>query len=66
MEFLNRNFPDEAALSDLDPFVARLGRSRQEADNEIAALLHDQSKTGGNASLNDLNAAKEAISSLFG
>ena len=64
VEFFNRNFPDENALNELQPFTARISRSRDDTEAQIAQLLHDQSKIGPQ-SMQELQAAQEAIQLLF-
>ena len=64
MEFFNRNFPDENALNELQPFTDRISRSRDETESTIGQLLHDQSKIGPQ-SMMELQAAQEAIEFLF-
>ena len=64
VEFFNRNFPDENALNELQPFTDRISRSRDETESTIGQLLHDQSKIGPQ-SMMELQAAQEAIEFLF-
>ncbi|CAH0515126.1 unnamed protein product [Peronospora belbahrii] len=63
-EFINRNFPDEKSLSDINDFVSRLRGRMKELDDSLSQASQDQSLAAHQA-LVDLKKAKMATKQLF-
>lgn len=62
--YVNRMFPTEASLVELDPLVGTLRQKVARVDTEILAAVRAQSSSGGRAR-QDLGAAKATIEELF-
>ncbi|KAL4452083.1 hypothetical protein ABPG75_007745 [Micractinium tetrahymenae] len=62
--YVNRMFPTEASLVELDPLVGTLRQKVTRVDAEILAAVRAQSSSGGRAR-QDLGAAKATIEGLF-
>ena len=65
VDFINRLFPDEASLAQVDPLIERLRLRVRKVDDEILAAVRSQS-TGGARAKADLDQAKQAIVELSG
>ena len=65
VDFINRLFPDEASLAQVDPLIERLRLRVRRVDDEILAAVRSQS-TGGARAKADLDQAKQAIVELSG
>ncbi|OQR95008.1 vacuolar protein sorting-associated protein 53 [Achlya hypogyna] len=64
VEFVNRNFPDEQSLADIEPFVSRLNGRMKELDESLSHASQEQSLAAHQA-LADLKEAQQAVSQLY-
>ncbi|OQR90157.1 hypothetical protein THRCLA_22580, partial [Thraustotheca clavata] len=64
VEFINRNFPDEQSLADIEPFVSRLNGRMKELDENLSQASQEQSLAAHQA-LADLKEAQQAVSQLY-
>ncbi|KDO27726.1 hypothetical protein SPRG_07353 [Saprolegnia parasitica CBS 223.65] len=64
VEFINRNFPDESSLADIEPFVSRLNGRMKELDENLSHASQEQSLAAHQA-LADLKEAQKAVSQLY-
>ncbi|KAF0695311.1 Aste57867_13870 [Aphanomyces stellatus] len=64
VEFINRNFPDEQSLADIEPFVSRLNGRMKELDENLSQASQEQSLAAYQA-LADLKEAQQAVSQLY-
>jgi len=64
VDYINRQFPNEAALSGLDGFVERLKAQQKNIDEDIRHAIRRQAACGRRAR-NDLDEAKQAVGELF-
>jgi len=65
VDFINRLFPDEASLAQVDPLIDKLRLRVRRVDDEILTAVRSQS-TGGARAKADLDQAKDAILELSG
>ncbi|KAF4315011.1 hypothetical protein BBO99_00009666 [Phytophthora kernoviae] len=63
-EFINRNFPDEQSMGDINNFVSRLRVRMKELDDSLSQASQEQSLASHQA-LVDLKEAKMATQQLF-
>lgn len=64
VEYINKQFPNEASLSALDEFVAKLKAQQKHNDEDIRLAIRRQAATGRRAR-SDLDEAKSAVRELF-
>ncbi|ETV80861.1 hypothetical protein, variant 2 [Aphanomyces astaci] len=64
VEFINRNFPDEQSLADIEPFVSRLNGRMKELDENLSHASQEQSLAAYQA-LADLKEAQQAVTQLY-
>mmetsp|Transcript_26841 Transcript_26841/g.56887 ORF Transcript_26841/g.56887 Transcript_26841/m.56887 type:complete len:798 (-) Transcript_26841:48-2441(-) len=64
VEYINKQFPNEASLKGLDDFVQKLKARKQQTDDEIRLAIRRQAATGRRARA-DLDEAKGAVRELF-
>ncbi|GAB4819166.1 hypothetical protein N2152v2_006212 [Parachlorella kessleri] len=63
--YVNRLFPNEASLTQLDPLIGTLKQKISRVDAEILGAVRQQS-TSGSRARQDLSSAKATIDELFG
>ncbi|RHY24119.1 hypothetical protein DYB32_008965 [Aphanomyces invadans] len=64
VDFINRNFPDEQSLADIEPFVSRLNGRMKELDENLSHASQEQSLAAYQA-LADLKEAQQAVTQLY-
>ncbi|KAH9152259.1 hypothetical protein AeRB84_005282 [Aphanomyces euteiches] len=64
VDFINRNFPDEQSLADIEPFVSRLSNRMKELDENLSHASQEQSLAAYQA-MADLKEAQQAVSQLY-
>jgi len=64
VEYINRQFPNEASLGGLDDFVEKLKARQKHNDEDIRLAIRRQAATGRRARA-DLDEAKSAVRELF-
>lgn len=64
IDYINKQFPNEQSLVNLDPILTKLHIKIAQSDSEIAKEIRHLSSAGNKAS-NDLNIAQTSIVELF-
>ena len=64
-DFINREFPDELSLSQIEPFASRLDEQIRQLDEDIFEAIREQAIASKQTS-KDVSDAKHAIEQLFG
>lgn len=65
VDYINRQFPNEASLSGLSDFVANLRSEQRQVDDDIRVAIRKQAVCGRKAQA-DLDEAQVAVRELFG
>ena len=64
VEYINRKFPGEVTLQEVDTFLVRCDEEQAELSEDIRVTVREQALAGTKVS-KDLSAAKQSIKDLF-